>query len=266
LPLLEMFVPLKARVQAPEGETWARGMRLAGRRVTEEEAEAMGQRLSAPQPVLDLLGKGSGLILLGDPGSGKTTFLKFLALRLALGGGAAVGPGGWLLVRVRVPAFANALALARKELPFGRFLPRHFAEGPRGRGISAWLAQQVTCGRLLFLLDGLDEVRDLDRRSQVVQGVQDFYGDARKRGHKFVLTSRVVGYREVRPAAEGLAEATLVDFEAEEIEAFIEKWTAALERAASGATQTAREEAEREREELLAAMRGNPGVRSLAAN
>src|SRR5206468_12891860 len=75
LPLLDMYVPLKARVQTPEGETWARQVRLAGRFVGEDEAEAIGERLSEPQPALDLLRKSSGLILRGDPGSGKTTFL-----------------------------------------------------------------------------------------------------------------------------------------------------------------------------------------------
>ena len=43
----------------------------------------MGARLSEPQPVLELLKQHDGLIILGDPGAGKTTFLKYLALRLA---------------------------------------------------------------------------------------------------------------------------------------------------------------------------------------
>jgi hypothetical protein len=33
LPLAEMYVPLKARVELPEGETWSRGLRLAGREI-----------------------------------------------------------------------------------------------------------------------------------------------------------------------------------------------------------------------------------------
>ena len=38
-----------------------------------------------------------------------------------------------------------------------------------------------------------------------------------ERGNKFVRTSRIVGYREVRPTVEGLAECTLVDFDENEI-------------------------------------------------
>jgi predicted NACHT family NTPase len=96
--------------------------------------------------------------------------------------------------------------------------------------------------------------------------VVDFFCAYRRQGNKFILTSRIVGYREVRPTTEGLAECTLVDFETAEIADFIDKWTAALERAARGDTPVAAEAASRERAELLAAVARNPGVRDLAAN
>ncbi|MEZ4768463.1 MAG: hypothetical protein R2844_08550 [Caldilineales bacterium] len=89
LPLLDLYVPLKARLEMPEGETWQRHLRLAGRPLEPAEAEAdalaLAGRLGEPVPVLDLLGRHDGLIILGDPGAGKTTFLKVLALQLALG-------------------------------------------------------------------------------------------------------------------------------------------------------------------------------------
>jgi formylglycine-generating enzyme required for sulfatase activity len=264
LPLLDMYVPLKARVETPAGETWARQTRLAGRLVGDEEAVAMGERLSKPQPVLQLLEEKSGLILLGDPGSGKTTFLKSLALELSLGRAASPSLAGRLPVLVPLSAYANALA--RRDVPLGTFLSAYFKE----RGFELPLAppfkHRLARGEILLLLDGLDEVREQQRRSLVVERVQDFYSRHRGAGNKFVLTSRVVGYREVRLSVEGLAEATLVDFDEEEIESFIGRWTSAIEKAASGETRVAREEAAREREELLAAVHGNPGVRSLASN
>ncbi len=48
LPLLEMYVPLKARIEMPEGDTWARELRLAGRQLGQAEVEAIGRRLSKP--------------------------------------------------------------------------------------------------------------------------------------------------------------------------------------------------------------------------
>src|SRR4051812_9817052 len=264
LSLLDMYVPLQARVQTPRGDTWARQMRLAGRPVGEDEIDAMGERLSEPQPALDLLQKNSGLILLGDPGSGKTTFLKSLTLALASGEKEIPWLGRRLPVLVPLSAYANAIA--KRDLSLQRFLSRYFEDRGLELPISSLLKEKLARSEVLLLLDGLDEVRRLKDRNLVVERVQDFYSRHREAGNKFVMTSRVVGYREVRPAAEGLAEATLVDFNHEEIQGFVEKWTAAIEKAAAGETQAAREGASREREELLAAVEGNPGVRSLAAN
>src|SRR6266545_1863185 len=263
LPLLEMYIPLHARIETPEGETWER-FHVAGRKLSEEEAEGLGRGAGASQPVLELLRDHSGLILLGDPGAGKTTFLKFLALTLATGQGALLGLGE--LLPVLVPLAAYAEVLVGDDVSLLEFL----AQYSRDRGVPLPLDEilepALDKGKVLLLLDGLDEVRNPEHRHLLVDRVKHFYSFHKEAGNKFVLTSRIVGYREVRPEAPGLAEATLVDLEEEEIEVFIERWTAALERAASGATAVAEIDAAREREELLAAVRGNPGVRALATN
>ena len=264
LPLVEMYVPLKARVELPEGETWARELRLAGRQPSPDEAAAMGERLSEPQPVLDLLRRHNGLIILGDPGAGKTTFLKYLTLRLAAGEGAALGLGGRL--PLLIPLSAYAYALAEQDVPLDRFMGDYYRDRGSDLPFEAMLKEALERGGTLLLLDGLDEVKELARRQVVVERVVDFFTFHQRQGNKFILTSRVVGYREVRPTAEGLAECTLVDFEAGDIADFVEKWTAALERAARGRTPVAAQEAERERAELLAAVERNPGVRALATN
>jgi formylglycine-generating enzyme required for sulfatase activity len=264
LPLVEMYVPLKARIELPEGETWARQLQLAGRQVSDEEAEAMGQRLSEPMPALDLLREQDGLIMLGDPGAGKTTFLKYLATRLALGEGQSLGLGARLPVLLPLSAYANVLAA--QDVPLDRFIADYYRDRGVDLPLKPMLDQALARGGALLLLDGLDEVRDLRQRHLVVERVVDFFAFHRKQGNKFILTSRVVGYREVRPAAEGLAECTLVDFEEDDIALFVDKWTAALERAARGDTAVAAQEATREREELLEAIGRNPGVRRLAAN
>jgi Sulfatase-modifying factor enzyme 1/NACHT domain len=265
LPLLEMYVPLKARMETPQGETWGRDLRLGGRAAAKEEIEGMGERLSGPLPVLDLLRKHDGLILLGDPGAGKTTFLKFLALTLATGQGEAIGLGNRLPVLLPLSAYANALE--KGDVPLEKFVGLYY-QSDRGIGLplDSMLRRSLEQGGVLLLLDGLDEVRDRWRRHLVVDRVRELYALHRKAGNKFVLTSRIVGYREVRPEAEGLAECTLVDFEDDDIQEFVGKWTVALEKAASGGMQVAVWEAEREKSELLRAVAVNPGVRSLAAN
>ncbi len=264
LPLVEMYVPLKARIEMPEGETWARELQVAGRTLSEEEAAGVGHRLSEPQPLLDLLQKQDGLIILGDPGAGKTTFLKVLALRLALGEGEAMGVGNRLPVLLPLSAYANALS--QEDVPLHRFMARYYEGLGVDEPLAAMLKEALTQGRAILLLDGLDEVKDAAQRLLVVRRVMDFYAYQQQDGNKFVLTSRIVGYREVRATATAMVECTLVDFDESEISAFVEKWTGALERAARGETDVAVVEAVRERDELLASVRHNPGVRRLAAN
>ena len=203
LPIEQMYVPLKARVEMPEGETWARDLLLAGRRVTKEEAAAMGERLSEPLPVLDLLQKHAGLVILGDPGAGKTTFVKYLTVMLALGQGEALGLGGRLPVLVPLSAYANALA--QHDVPLQEFVAEHLhARGvdvPAGQVIKDALAH----GQALVMLDGLDEVQTLQQRALVVERVETFFDHQRKQGNKFIVTSRIVGYRDVRCRCGGAA-------------------------------------------------------------
>ena len=264
LPVAEMYVPLKARIELPDGDTWSQELRLAGRKMTKEESEAMGERHSGPQPVLDLLTRHDGLVVLGDPGAGKTTFLKYLTVLLALNRGAAVGLAGRLPVLVPLSAYANALA--QQDVSLQAFMGDYY----RSRGIDLPLDKLIddalASGQALVMLDGLDEVQASAQRALVVQRVEEFFDFQRKRGNNFIITSRIVGYRSVRPAAEDLKECTLVDFDNDDILLFLEKWTQALEQAAKGASTVTQLAAAEEKAELLFALERNPGVRELAAN
>ena len=265
LPLTEMYVPLKARIEMPGGETWSRNLRVAGRNMFEDEVEDESRRLSEPTSILKLLQDHDGLILLGDPGSGKTTFLKYLALKLSQAQGNELGLAARLPVLVPLSAYANALA-DKGAIALNGFLAQHYHDRGIELPIEGMLEKTLVRGGALLLLDGLDELRDLRYRCIVVNRVVDFFNFHRQRGNKFVITSRIVGYREVRPAIKGLVECTLADFEDEEITSLIEKWTTALEKAAQGDSLTAVYEAATEKEELLEAVGRNSGVRRLASN
>jgi formylglycine-generating enzyme required for sulfatase activity len=267
LPLLEMYVPLSARPELPPGETWERQrerLELAGR---EFDEETVAERTGGPVSLLELLtgDDREGLVILGDPGAGKTTFLKYLALRLARGDGPELGLGGARLP-ILLPLATYATALAEKDVSLQDFLPEYYRLQNVRYDLGPLFAAALEAGQAVVLLDGLDEVREPGQRQQVVDHVLDFYTWHRGKGNRCVLTSRVVGYREAPLEAEGLTECTLVDFGDEEIEQFARCWCTALEQAALGDTEVAKLDAERECADLLAAVRRNPGVRRLAAN
>jgi formylglycine-generating enzyme required for sulfatase activity len=261
LKLLELYVPLKARMELPEGETWNREVNLAGRDPSDGAERPL--HFSGPTPLIDILKNNSGVIVLGDPGAGKTTFLKYLALRLAGGDGEKMGLGDFLPILLPLAAFANAIQ--NRDIALDAFIVEYFAGIGASLPIGPMLGEALKAGRAMILLDGLDEVRDLSLRNTVVERVVDFYAFHRRQGNKFVLTSRVVGYRAVRPSVEGLVECTIVDFEDDEIEEFVKHWTLSLEKQAQGNTQIAQADAETDRRELLDAIQQNPGVRQLAS-
>ena len=246
LKLLDLYVPLKARMELPEGDTWNRNLSLAGREITDEEQELL--HFGEPVPLLHVLQKHSGVVVLGDPGAGKTTFVKYLALRLARGEGSKIGLNDYLPILLPLAAFANAIQT--RDIRLDDFIAEYFAGIGADLPVGPMLNEALKAGRALILLDGLDEVRDINMRNTVVERVVDFFAFHRRVGNKFVLTSRVVGYRAVRPSAEDLVECTIVDFEEDEIEKFITYWTTALEKQAQGNTAVARTDAESDRREL----------------
>ena len=257
LPLMEMYEPLSARSFLPEGETWDRNLAI-----TKESIDSF--RLHESLPLLNLLQAQDGLILLGDPGSGKTTFLKYLTLMLANGRGDEVGMENRLPLVLPLSAYANALDEADK--PLDEFIETYY----RGLGIDLplddMLREALARGGALLLLDGLDEVKSLRLRHLLVDRIMTFFAFQRARGNKMVLTSRLVGYREVRPVLDGITECTLVDFDDDDIRSFISKWTLAIEKATQGATGLAVTDAEQEQVGLETAVFQNPGIRQLATN
>lgn len=261
LKLLDLYVPLKARMELPEGDTWNRDLSLAGREITDDEQELL--HFGEPISLLQILKQHAGMVVLGDPGAGKTTFLKYLALKLARGEGEQIGLENYLPILLPLAAFANALQT--RDVALDDFIAEYFEGTGADLPIGDMLGEALKAGRALILLDGLDEVRDLNMRNTVVERVVDFYTFHHREGNKFVITSRVVGYRVVRPSAEDLAECTIVDFEDDEIEEFIIHWTGALEKQAQGNTSIAHDDAENEKRELLDAIHQNPGVRQLAS-
>ena len=263
--LLEMFVPLRARVEMPPGDTWDRTIRVAGREARQVGEKQAEERLGGPQPVWDLLRNNIGLIVLGDPGSGKTTLLKQLALSLSVG--QKVPPGIESRVPFLLPLSAYAVELASRDVDLRRFLAEYGTLRNPEAGVDELLKHALDRGAALILLDGLDEVNDERVRRQVVDRVVELFCNQRRKGNRFVMTSRIVGYRDVRPNVEGLCECTLADFDDEDIGQFMEKWSAEIERQARGGeTRAAREDALREKTEMLDAVRNNLGLRRLAAN
>ncbi|MEM7248111.1 MAG: SUMF1/EgtB/PvdO family nonheme iron enzyme [Acidobacteriota bacterium] len=262
IPLLDLFVPLHARCeprQVPGGEeACSEGAlaRVGGRELGEGEAPRDHRR-----PVVDVLAEHDGVVVLGDPGAGKSSLLKVLALRVARDEAAAFGGEG------RLPMLASLAAYAREAeaTALSDFLPEHLGSRDVHPQAAQLISRTLETGRALVLLDGLDEVADEGLRRTVVDRVAEFLTSHQGQGNRVVMTSRIVGYREVRAKLPTLTECTLVDFDGGDVEAFVDRWTLAVERVAR-VHSVAEVEAAREKKDLLDAFHRSEGVRNLAAN
>ncbi len=271
IPLSHVYVALKASVAIPERDVFDRAARVAGRNLPDaleiETARAEQDRLTS-MPLHDALARFPGLVILGDPGSGKSTFLKFAAVAFARSDHAArLG-----IVEQRLPIFVTIAAYAEylREKDSQTPLANYFATYYRDvRGIAPDLAPlfqaALAQGRALVLLDGLDEVKDPAERERVAKQVENFWANHRAAGNRLVVTSRIIGYQKLD--AKDLTHFTLHDFDDDAIRLFIKQWCPVIERAAESDAALAARNAEREQRELEEAIfRGAPGVRELAAN
>jgi len=159
----------------------------------------------------------------------------------------------------------NAALRQDPNLDLSEFIPRYWRTETMTYNIAPLLQEHLARGTALILLDGLDEVFESAERTRVVARVKAFL-EKWKRDNRFVVTSRIIGYRDAPLDTAGLAHFTLQDFTEDEIRWFALNWWSAYIRSLRGDTAAAREEATREAERLTATIFRDPGVQSLATN
>ncbi|MGI8802259.1 MAG: NACHT domain-containing protein [Solirubrobacteraceae bacterium] len=292
LPLAEIFVsPRGIREPAP-GMKWATreeqqlavlAERVRGGELSAEEYEAQLDRLGVEQPappsptpvsVPRVLAEADLTLVLGDPGTGKTTLLRYLALQHAqalLGGSPAATEEfghAFLPLYVRAGDFARS---SERQRGLGAFIPSFLSdtmECPVDREhLQRLITTNLRAGRCVVLIDGLDEVSSAAERIGVVEAIAHFVIAQQPRGNRFVCTSRISGYA-AAPLPPAFAAVRLLEMDDASIEHFLRLYVPAMERteAAAKSPEILERDAKRTIRGLVAAFANNPGVRRLAAN
>lgn len=149
--------------------------------------------MSQAQTAFEALSVGSPLVVLGDPGAGKSTLADFLVSLLAQPGASPlVERFGW---RLPIPMVLRELRLQGVgdfDGLIGAFLNHAMSEPLRSH---SYVGRALKEGRAFLLLDGIDEIGDSAAREDLRNAVYD--GFDRYPNCLWMLTSRIVGYSEM---------------------------------------------------------------------
>lgn len=188
-------------------------------------------------PGLEVVKHNDKLMILGKPGAGKTTFLKWLAIQCNAG----------VLLSDRVPIFITLKEFA--ETSGQPILTEYIHLQLRNCGVTEnEVAQRLLlAGRAIVLLDGLDEVRDVDhdRVLHEIRSAAEQFDASR-----FIITCRIAA-REY--TFQQFTEIEVADFDDQQIANFAKKWFQAKKDPVKA-------------EEFPNKLKANPGLKELATN
>ena len=216
----------------------------------------------SPKPVLSVTDDAmiQRLVILGDPGSGKSSLLRYLALR-------------WARIADANRRYTEPLPLLielreYKQWPCsnGKSFPKYLHEAPTWHRLNQQTLKHLLeqPERVVLMLDGLDEVFDPTEREQVVNDIHRF-SNAYKHV-RVVVTTRVVGYKPQRLRDADFRHFMLQDLDSDQIDAFLERWhKVTFDKAEDGAAKRERLAKAIDDSKSIAQLAGNPLLLTMMA-
>ncbi|MCB8780221.1 NACHT domain-containing protein [Planktothrix agardhii 1032] len=150
------------------------------------------------------------LMVLGQPGAGKSTFLRKMGLEALNGKKGGFNHGC-------IPVFIELKSFTSSQIEIEKFIVDEFTicgfPSP-----DQFMAKALEQGKLLILLDGLDEVPTV-KTNEVISQIQNFVDRYDK--NRFIVSCRIAAYQN---NFKRFTDVKLADFDDIQIEQFIKNW------------------------------------------
>ncbi|NQZ10684.1 MAG: metallophosphoesterase [Algicola sp.] len=266
LQVRQLYVPLRITLEVDSEDKQALEQSRQSKQQYNAGRGAEGKPTDETYPVAKRLSESKRLVILGDPGAGKTTLLRWFAtaflLRLTNNPDFDQMPDieslpeqPWLPLVVRCRELdRQCLQSCTLDDILRRTLQK--AELESGELELKLLRNELAEGRLILLIDGLDEIADPTLRASFcaqLERICDTYPEA-----PMIVTSRIVGYREMRyRIGQGFEHGVLAELTKEDKDDFIHRWCAVTE---------SKEDQPRAQKELIEAVHTSDRIERLTGN
>jgi len=222
-----------------------------------------GRQFSAVELLTD--GRTNRVVLLGAPGSGKSTLMNYFAMAGALSNAQGETPDDGKFQAALTRPLSNRLPIIIRIRDLARHPERSILEFVQEfaekdlvvtRDLTGFFEYYLDSGSALVLLDGLDEVAEVAQRYNVVKKIEAFLGQFEH--CPAIITSRPAGYKRDFFRTDEYPHYELQPFDNEKIDTFIEHWY-------DNRLELARER-ERRKASLRKALQEQPRIKQLARN
>lgn len=226
------------------------------------QEDAAKRKKSDEIPALNQVKCARRNVIIGLPGSGKSTFFEWLQLKLAADKEALSKEGGGMIpLLLRVRQLKNP-----KKPPAGSALIEE-ATASKDRAAlmpEGWIERQMKAGRVLLMLDGLDETEPEICDRYILPWLIEMSEQYPDCG--YLVSSRPVGYPPGALTRFNFAECDLLDFGEKEVAEYVKHWCTAVRLAQNEPKQEARREGAADGERIFADFQRHPYIRNLAHN
>ena len=281
LLLRKLYMPLRIEVEHPrrgesdeavltkmEEEREVRRQREAGRFPTNELGWPYRQKTRVP--VGERLAANRRLVVLGDPGGGKTTMLRWMATAYLLLHNDdetfnLLPDTKTLPAQSWIPVLIRCRDLGEQDLcqSFRDFLTQHLNQSellPEDADVMrAVVLDRIAKSQVLLLVDGLDEITNPRTRAMFCQELERTaarYPDA-----PIVVTSRIVGYRDMPyRMGSGFEHGQISELDDTDKDLFAHRWVEVTEQHQS------KDEKAKRAQELLDALHSNDRIGRLTGS